>query len=301
MIITQVKRHNNTTMIKSKSVFGKRTLLYYQTRGGIYFELISALSQLKNYSRSFPQILDVLNEACFQFEVLRPMRILRLYDILGIHPLYLMLSVAALANDQKILSSEQLKIISEVASEYDIMTWNLFKKMLIADKKNLVGNQTAEDRSSQDDKVTMIQAQQIQKQRKQIQDLEEQLKAKDHQLNDALCQITKDNDKIRLLTASCEQKSEETFSFESILDFVEKRGRYKKCDQILDMLNDMFVAARDWDKVSMVSDVKHKIEGTDFKVINNHNNIYGSNVFSGVVNNPQFPLTSKNDSCNEQE
>ena len=62
----------------------------------------------------------------------------------------------------------------------------------------------------------------------------------------------------------------------------------------------MFVEARDWDKVSMVSDVKHKIEGTDFKVINNHNNIYGSNVFSGVLNNPQFPSTPNNNSGNEQ-
>ena len=32
-------------MGRSKSVFGNRTLLYYQSRGGIYFELISALSQ----------------------------------------------------------------------------------------------------------------------------------------------------------------------------------------------------------------------------------------------------------------
>ena len=126
------------------------------------------------------------------------------------------------------------------------------------------------------------------------------MKAKDNQLNDAQCQISKDNDIIKSLTARCGQRFEETFFFESILDFVEKRGRYKKCDQILDMLNDMFVEAKDWDKVSKVSDVKRKIEGTDFKVINNHNNIYGSNVFSGVVNNPQFPSTPNNNSGNEQ-
>ena len=287
-------------MIRSKSVFGNRTLFYYQSRGGIYFELISALSQLKNYNRSFPQILDVLNEACFQFEVFRPSRVIRLYDILNIQPLYIMLSVAALANDQKMLSSVQLKIISEVASEYDTMTWNLFKKMLIADKKTHVDNNTAEDCCQDDDEAMLNQAQQIEEQRKQIQNLEKQLKAKDNQLNDAQCQISKDNDIIKSLTARCEQRSEETFFFESILDFVEKRGRYKKCDQILDMLNDMFVEAKDWDKVSKVSDVKRKIEGTDFKVINNHNNIYGSNVFSGVVNNPQFPSTPNNNSGNEQ-
>ena len=241
-----------------------------------------------------------MNEACFQFEVFRPSRVIRLYDILNIQPLYIMLSVAALANAQKMLSSEQLKKISEVASEYDTMTWNLFKKMLIADKKNPVGNQTSEDRSSQDDETTLNQAQQIEEQRKQIQNLEKQLKAKDNQLNDAQCQISKDNDIIKSLTARCEQRSEETFSFESVLDFVEKRGQNKKCDQILDMLNDMFVEAKDWDKVSKVSDVKRKIEGTDFKVINNHNNIYGSNVFSGVMNNPQFPSTPNNNSGKEQ-
>lgn len=248
----------------SKHTYESRSLFFYQKQGGIYNELISALSQLKNCTEHFPMVLSVLNEVCYQFAEIEHQKPLKLHDILSIRPLYSMLSVAALANNQKLLTPVHLKTIMAVASESDIVTWNLFKKMLYANQKMPSANITSEVCISQNEEAERrFLLDQNEELKKQIKELEEQLKSKEHK--------------------------QDSFSFLSILDYVTKNCLARNCDPILEMLNDMCVKAKDWKKVEKITEVKQKIAEANVKVVNNYNTIQNSNAFLGQVNNPQFP------------
>ena len=173
-----------------------------------------------------------------------------------------MLSVAALANNQKLLTPGHLKTIMAVASEADIVTWNLFKKMLYANQKMPSANITSEVGISQNEAERKFLLDQNEELKKQIKELEEQLKAKEHK--------------------------QDSFSFLSILDYVTKNCFARNCDPILEMLNDMCVKAKDWKKVEKITEVKQKMAEANVKVVNNYNTIQNSNAFLGQVNNPQF-------------
>lgn len=274
----------------AKHIYESRSLFFYQKQGGIYNELISALSQLKNYTEHFPQVVSVLNEVCYQFAEIEQLKPLKLHDILSIRPLYTMLSVTALANDHKMLSPDYLKTIKEVAADADIVTWNLFKKMLYAGNKMPLENKISEVCTSHSsDAEMMFQLHQNEELRKQIKEFEEQLEAKDRQLEGVLNESAKQYDTIRSLTKKLDSKPEEIFTFMSILEYITKNCIARNCDPILEMLNEMCVKAKDWKKVEKITEVKQKIAEANVKVVNNYNTIQNSNAFLGQVNNPQFP------------
>ena len=282
----------------SKDEYEIRTLNFYQNEGGIYNELITALTKLRMNERGLPQTAKVLNEACYWLDKKKQEGNITSKTINTIRSTYLLLTVAVLAKDQKLLSPIDIDNILkkvEKTSAYD-----LFNRLFSTDDEHSHDENKSKANYSDNDAILKDYLQRIEQQTMQIQALEDELNVKDSQLKDAQEKLANINSIMGSMRSINESEIDKALTLSSILDYAKQQKQYQLCNQILEMLTEFCINTQSWDKITQVRDVKQVMIETSVQAVHNHNNIQASNVFTGEVNNAQFPINPQNNSGNGQ-
>lgn len=110
-------------------------------------------------------------------------------------------------------------------------------------------------------------------------------------LQDAQKTIEEQQKTIQNLSNTTANSIDKYFTLEILIDYVRSRIHYHNSLQIINMIKDLLRGCNDkaiWDKVDAME--QEMLEKDQPHSIINNNNITGSNVITGLVNNPKFPI-----------
>jgi hypothetical protein len=110
-------------------------------------------------------------------------------------------------------------------------------------------------------------------------------------LQDAQKTIEEQQKTIQNLNNTTANSIDKYFTLEILIDYVRSRRHYHNSLQIINMIKDLLRGCNDkaiWDKVDAME--QEMLEKDQPHSIINNNNITGSNVITGLVNNPIFPI-----------
>lgn len=114
------------------------------------------------------------------------------------------------------------------------------------------------------------------------------LKAK---LSDAESSIEKLQKTIQNLKRKIPNAEDRYFTFDILIDYARSRRHYHNAQQIINMIKDLLRGCDEkevWDKVDALE--QEMLEADQPNSIINNNTIMGSNVLTGLVSNPKFPI-----------
>ena len=258
--------------ILSPREYNIRSLAYYQAEGGVYNEIITVLTQMRKEPmfRGLPTPAKSLNEACF------------LYDLK---------SKDLSLEDEKKYLSEINGDLSKVLVALMATAWEDIGFCIAYDRLQIIGesnpylpkfdsvfesymNKEVEARNAYGDGIRIL-------------DLEDEVKAKDNMLAEANAKIDELQKLVDSLKVRNESKFDKALSRKGIMEYVKSQGVYSNVNQIFEMLLYMSRVATD-DEYSEIVALRQKM--IDAGVPINHIEIHNSNVFTGLVNNPNFPI-----------
>ena len=259
--------------ILSPREYNIRSLAYYQAEGGLYNEIITVLTKMRSEPefRGLPSPAKSLNEACFLYDM-KQQRDLDLEEEKkyiseinsDLSKVLVALLATAIEDHGFCIAHERLQIIGEknpYLSKFD----HLFEHYM-----NVV---RAEYDSYGD--------------ARKILDLEDELKAKENLLATANEKIEELQNLVDSLKVKNESKFDKALSRRGILAYVENQRVYGNVNQIFEMLLYMCRVATEEEYNEVVA-LRQKL--IDASVPTVRNEIHDSNVFTGVVNHPNFPI-----------
>lgn len=276
-----------------------RSLAYYHEQGGIYNELITILTNLRKKQRGLPTIAKILNEACYWCALLQQ----RLQEAqwadeeqvaLGTADYGLCLTTQWEEEIDNIKSIPQPVnryvvaslvvstvdggdyVLSEIckAGENDKAIFPAFKFLLKKPEPK------AEVKISEAETYYI----------RQIEDLKDELLAKDSLLADANNKVDELERMVKDLSAKGSSKLDKAFTFDSLMEYTKNMKQYQFANQLLEMLKDKCAMIGAQDEYQQVSVLKQQLIDASVPTIHNHNDIHNSNVFPGMVSNPSFSM-----------
>jgi len=269
----------------SKDEYDIRTLAYYQAKGGVYNELITVLTLLRNdpKNRGMAMPAKVLNEACYQYDFMRAMfndndikaHIEQYQDTL------ILCAVSALAtmlDDTGILITHAIEPYIKKDTQYYPYFKTLIKR---GEEYNL---QIFEELHSP------IKEDQIDELKQNLKTIEEQLKATEEQLIEVQEKSIQKDKIIENIKNANPKAVDKNLTFDGILTYIKTKKQYQYTNQIINMLKDKLARVatnEEWEKLLAV---EQEIMDQTVQEIHNHNDIKNSNVFTGLINDPQFPI-----------
>ena len=257
----------------SKEKFSIRTLTYYQEQGGVYNDIITVLTKLRNEPRhrGLPAPVSILNDACYHLAVMEQMFKQSYEDtekyLAGIKDNLLLCVMSTLADEEVLQFGPLINFYVNHNSPF------YFKFLPIINRRPVDSGKESKD-SGKDLKVAS---------------LEKDLELTKAQLATANERITQlEREQYRLNEES--SKADKQLTWNSILDYIESRKNYDYVKQIFPMLS--YIAGRyatdeEWSRMKALEE---KMLADTLPTVHNHNSISNSNVFQGMMNNPNFPL-----------
>ena len=265
--------------VLSPREYNIRSLAYYQAEGGVYNEIITVLTQMRKEPmfRGLPTPAKSLNEACFLYDLKR--KDLSLEDekkyISEINGDLTKVLVALLATAWEeigfCIAHERYEIIGE-------------KNPYLPKFDEVFEHYMNEVRAVYD---SAGDARKILDLEDELKVKEDEVKAKDNMLAEANAKIDELQKLVDSLKVRNESKFDKALSRKGIMEYVKSQGVYSNVNQIFEMLLYMSRVATD-DEYSEIVALRQKM--IDAGVPINHIEIHNSNVFTGLVNNPNFPI-----------
>lgn len=259
--------------ILSPREYNIRSLAYYQAEGGVYNEIITILTKMRSEPefRGLPSPAKSLNEACFLYD-LKQQRKLSLEEektyISEINDDLSKVLVAVMATareeDGYFIAHDRYEYIGD-ANPYLHRFDEVFENYLSKEMQNY----------------------DICWDERRILDLEDELKAKENMLATANEKIEELQRLVDSLKVRNESKFDKALSRKGILAYVESQRVYTNVNQIFEMLLYMSHVATEEEYNEIVA-MRQKL--IDAGVPVNYIEIRNSNVFTGLVNNPNFPI-----------
>ena len=267
--------------ILSPREYNIRSLAYYQAEGGVYNEIITILTKLRKEPkfRGLPTPAKSLNEACFLYDLKR--KDLEL-------------------EEEKQYISEINGELAKVLVALMATAWEEAGFCIAYDRKQIIGegnpylpkfdpvfeNYMAKEKEAADACCDMRRIYELED---ELKSKEDELKAKDNMLAEANTKIVELQKLVDSLKVRNESKYDKALSRKGILEYVENQRDYKNVNQIFEMLIYMSRVATD-EEYDEVVGLRQKMIDDSKPTIHNHNTIQNSNVFPGLVNNPNFPI-----------
>ena len=257
----------------SKEKFSIRTLTYYQEQGGVYNDIITVLTKLRNEPRhrGLPAPVSILNDACYHLAVMDQMFKHSYEDtekyLAGIKDNLLLCVMSILADKEVLHFGPLINYYVNRNSPFYV------KFMPIINRRPADSGKESKD-AGKDLKMASLEK-----------DLE-LTKAQLATANERIAQL--EREQYRLDKES--SKADKQLTWNSILDYIESRKNYDYVKQIFPMLS--YIAGRyatdeEWARMKALEE---KMLADTLPTVHNHNSISNSNVFQGMMNNPNFPL-----------
>ena len=257
----------------SKEKYSIRTLTYYQEQGGVYNDIITVLTKLRNEPRhrGLPAPVSILNDACYHLAVMDQMFKVSYEDtekyLAGIKDNLLLCVMSILADKEVLHFGPLINYYVNRNSPFYV------KFMPIINRRPTDSGKESKD-AGKDLKMASLE--------------------KDLELTKA--QLATANERIRQLETEQyrldkeSSKADKQLTWSSILDYIESRKNYDYVKQIFPMLS--YIAGRyatdeEWARMKALEE---KMLADTLPTVHNHNSISNSNVFQGMMNNPNFPL-----------
>ena len=264
--------------ILSPREYNIRSLAYYQAEGGVYNEIITVLTQLRKEPkfRGLPTPAKSLNEACFLYDLKRKDELWENFirEIDGdLSKVLVALLVTAKEEYGELIAFDRYKIIGE-RNPYLPKFDAVFESYMAKVQQNYDSCWDMRRISDLED---------------ELKSKEDELKAKDNMLAEANAKIVELQKLVDSLKVRNESKYDKALSRKGILEYVENQRDYKNVNQIFEMLIYMSRVATD-EEYDEVVGLRQKMIDDSKPTIHNHNTIQNSNVFPGLVNNPNFPI-----------
>lgn len=259
--------------ILSPREYNIRSLAYYQAEGGVYNDIITILTKMRSEPefRGLPSPAKSLNEACFLYDMMQQRDLdleeekKYISEINGdLSKVLVAVLATALEESGFCIAYDRLKIIGD-KNPYLPKFDEVFEKYM---------NQEMEARNAYGDGIRIL-------------DLEDELKAKENLLATANEKIEELQNLVDSLKVKNESKFDKALSRKGILAYVESQRVYSNVNQIFEMLLYMCRVATEEEYNEVVA-LRQKL--IDASVPTVRNEIHDSNVFTGVVNHPNFPI-----------
>lgn len=257
----------------SKEKFSIRTLTYYQEQGGVYNDIITVLTKLRNEPRhrGLPAPVSILNDACYHLAVMEQMFKQSYEDtenyLAGIKDNLLLCVMSTLADKEALHFGPLINFYVNRNSPFYV------KFMPIINRRPVDSGKESKD-AGKDLKVASLE--------------------KDLELTKG--QLATANERIRQLEREQYRLNEESskadkqLTWNSILDYIESRKNYNFVGQLFTMLNNVagrYATDEEWARMKKLEE---EMLANTLPTVHNHNSISNSNVFQGMMNNPNFPL-----------
>lgn len=257
----------------SKEKFSIRTLTYYQEQGGVYNDIITVLTKLRNEPRhrGLPAPVSILNDACYHLAVMDQMFKHSYEDtekyLSGIKDNLLLCVMSILADKEVLHFGPLINFYVNRNSPFYV------KFMPIINRRPVDSSKESEDLETE----------------KKVAALEKDLELTKAQLataNERIKQL--ESEQYRMNTES--SKADKQLTWSSILDYIESRKNYDYVKQIFPMLSNIagrYATDEEWARMKALEE---EMLANTLPTVHNHNAISNSNVFQGMMNNPNFPL-----------
>jgi hypothetical protein len=261
-----------------------RSTAYYQKQGGIYSILLTILMNMRSTFRYryINQPYMVLNYATFKCDCL----------IYGDGKLDEILANCSKEEKYTIL------ILLLTNKHYDNKIWVIqyYQTLKSSGDRMFYQFDSLWSRIIEDENIDLpkdISLNNHSKTEKEILDnsLADEILALKANLQDAQKTIEEQQKTIQNLSNTTANSIDKYFTLEILIDYVRSRRHYHNSLQIINMIKDLLRGCNDkaiWDKVDAME--QEMLEKDQPHSIINNNNITGSNVITGLVNNPIFPI-----------
>ncbi len=261
-----------------------RSTAYYQKQGGIYSILLTILMNMRSTFRYryINQPYMVLNYATFKCDCL----------IYGDGELDEILANCSKEEKYTIL------ILLLTNKHYDNKIWVIqyYQTLKSSGDKMFYQFDSLWSRIIEDENIDLpedISLNNHSKTEKEILDnsLADEILALKANLQDAQKTIEEQQKTIQNLNNTTANSIDKYFTLEILIDYVRSRRHYHNSLQIINMIKDLLRGCNDkaiWDKVDAME--QEMLEKDQPHSIINNNTITGSNVITGLVNNPKFPI-----------
>ena len=261
-----------------------RSTAYYQKQGGIYSILLTILMNMRSTFRYryINQPYMVLNYATFKCDCL----------IYGDGKLDEILANCSKEEKYTIL------ILLLTNKHYDNKIWVIqyYQTLKSSGDRMFYQFDSLWSRIIEDENIDLpkdISLNNHSKTEKEILDnsLADEILALKANLQDAQKTIEEQQKTIQNLSNTTANSIDKYFTLEILIDYVRSRRHYHNSLQIINMIKDLLRGCNDkaiWDKVDAME--QEMLEKDQPHSIINNNNITGSNVITGLVNNPKFPI-----------
>ena len=257
----------------SKEKFSIRTLTYYQEQGGVYNDIITVLTKLRNEPRhrGLPAPVSIINDACYHLAVMEQMFKHSYEDtekyLAGIKDNLILCVMSILADKEVLHFGPLINFYVNRNSPFYV------KFMPIINRRPVDSSKESEDPEKE----------------KKVAALEKDLELTKAQLataNERIKQL--ESEQYRMNTES--SKADKQLTWSSILDYIESRKNYDYVKQIFPMLSNIagrYATDEEWARMKALEE---EMLANTLPTVHNHNSISNSNVFQGMMNNPNFPL-----------
>lgn len=295
---------------KYKDDYSLRTLAYYQREGGVYNELITILQRIRTEKRKRIAPARVLNIACELFDRCCSYNIeddgrIKDYgfrdvicEFLGDH-----CGMPVNEEDEILVYCTLLVLLAQVPAFQEATIPDIYsvigENKLLQYFKPLIES-LLECVPTNIENISDILIQLV-KLKRDLQTKEGIISLKDSEIKDKDIQIKQLTEFKEVLSITVDRyKNDEILrsnfdrilNLDTILKYAEERRSYKRAAPILNMLTRLaFKTATDeeYQKIVSTEDKLLEINETEVAIFND-NKAFGSNLFTGIVNSPYFPM-----------
>ncbi len=253
-----------------------RSLAYYQAEGGVFNEIITILTKMRSEPkfRGLPSPTKSLNEACYLYDMKRKDLSIEeekkyISEISNDLSKVLVALLATAWEDSGFCIARDINQIAGKSNPYlpnfDALLEKYMNKM----------NEVDEEYYAFIDEHRIF-------------DLEEELKVKENMLATANAKIEELQNLVASLRVRNESKYDKALSRKGILEYVENQRIYSNVNQIFEMLMGPMSRVATDEEYKEINDLKQKMIDASMPI--NRNEIKNSNVFTGVISHPNFPI-----------
>lgn len=256
-----------------------RSTAYYQKKGGVYSQLLTILMNIKGsfQYRGVRPAHVILNSAsylcdCYIRSGNLDKEVFECHHLLDQYvSLILILSTYPQCNRQMII--DEYHALDKKYYKYFRALW----EQVVNGQSNAVVSECADSVIQESEGLDNPDKDEI-----------IALKAK---LKDTEGSIEKLQKTIKKLNAKISKPEDRYFTFEILMEYVRSRRHYHNAHQIINMIKDLLRGCNEkevWDKVDALE--QEMLEKDPSTSVINNNTISGSNVLTGLVSNPKFPI-----------
>lgn len=254
-----------------------RSTAYYLKQGGVYSQLLTILMNMRStfQHRGIRPAYVILNSATYFCDCYKQTGNFdkEKYECNPILDRYviLILILSTYPDTDKQMVIDEYQLLNSFAKKYQKYFEKLWIQVLnnkTVDNSIAITSEEIKD-NSQADEILALKA----------------------NLQDAQKTIEEQQKTIQNLNNTTANSIDKYFTLEILIDYVRSRRHYHNSLQIINMIKDLLRGCNDkaiWDKVDAME--QEMLEKDQPHSIINNNNITGSNVITGLVNNPKFPI-----------